>query len=74
MRNATNNKATTKNNSKVVYWISSYTDSEGQEHSNWARIGVAFTNKDGSQNLKLNFTPIGDGTFHIREFLPYCFS
>lgn len=32
----------------------------------WQRIGVAFENKDGSLNVKLNALPV-NGTLHIRE-------
>jgi hypothetical protein len=32
----------------------------------WTRVGVAFENKDGSLNVKLNCLPL-NGTLHIRE-------
>ena len=54
---------------QAVYWVQSYQDKTGEERSSWTRIGVAFTNKDGSQNLRLNFMPVGaDGNIHIRPF------
>jgi hypothetical protein len=54
---------------QCVYWVQNYQDKAGEERSSWTRIGVAFTNRDGSQNLKLNFMPVGgDGNIHIRPF------
>jgi len=32
----------------------------------WVRIGVAFENRDGSINVKLNALPV-NGTLHIRD-------
>jgi len=32
----------------------------------WQRIGVAFINRDGSMNVKLNALPVS-GMLHIRE-------
>jgi len=34
----------------------------GQEKAFWSRIGVAFRNRDGSINLKLDFFPRDPGT------------
>ena len=49
---------------KVAYVIT-----ERNEKTYWNRIGVAFTNKDGSLNVKLDALPIG-GTMHIRDYEP----
>jgi len=49
---------------KVAYVIT-----ERNEKTYWNRIGVAFTNKDGSLNVKLDALPIG-GTLHIRDYEP----
>lgn len=35
----------------------------------WTRIGVAFKNRDGSFNIKLNALPV-NGEIHIREQEP----
>ena len=35
----------------------------------WIRVGVAFENKDGSLNVKLNCLPL-NGTLHIRDPKP----
>ena len=35
----------------------------------WTRIGVAFVNKDGSINVKLDALPTG-GTLQIRDYEP----
>jgi hypothetical protein len=49
---------------KVAYVIT-----ERNDKTYWNRIGVAFTNKDGSLNVKLDALPIG-GTLHIRDYEP----
>lgn len=35
----------------------------------WTKIGVAFTNRDGSINVKLDATPVS-GEFQIRDYVP----
>jgi hypothetical protein len=52
------------NKYKVAYVIT-----ERNEKSYWNRIGVAFTNKDGSINVKLDALPLG-GMIHIRDYEP----
>lgn len=42
---------------------------EGKERSYWTRIGVAFVNKDGSLNVRLDSLPL-DGKLHIRDPKP----
>jgi len=49
---------------KVCYVIT-----ERNDKTYWNRIGVAFTNKDGSLNVKLDALPIG-GTLQIRDYEP----
>jgi hypothetical protein len=49
---------------KVCYVIT-----ERGDKSFWNRIGVAFTNKDGSINVKLDALPTG-GTLQIRDYEP----
>ena len=49
---------------KVAYVIT-----ERNDRTFWNRIGVAFTNKDGSINVKLDALPIG-GTLQIRDYEP----
>lgn len=48
---------------KAVYTI---VEREGAK-SRWVRIGIAFTNRDGSQNVVLDAYPT-NGKLHIREF------
>jgi hypothetical protein len=36
----------------------------------WVRIGVGFTNRDGSLNLKLDAIPV-NATLHVRDWEPY---
>ena len=46
---------------KDVYMIR-----QGEKTAFWTKIGVAFVNKDGSLNVKLNAIPV-DGQIHIRD-------
>lgn len=48
---------------KDVFVIS---EREGEENKLWARIGVAFMNKDESWNVVLDAVPI-TGRLHIRD-------
>jgi hypothetical protein len=36
------------------------------ERTYWQRVGVAFVNRDGSLNVRLNALPV-NGTLHIRD-------
>jgi hypothetical protein len=47
-------------------WKSVYTIVKRNEKSIWIRIGTAFTNRDGSLNVKLDATPT-NGELQIRE-------
>lgn len=42
---------------------------KGKTKSFWTRIGVAFVNKDGSLNVKLNAFPVS-GQLHVRDPKP----
>jgi hypothetical protein len=47
-----------------------YVTTEGKDGKNyWTRIGVAFVNRDGSLNVKLEAFPV-NAQFHIRDFNP----
>ena len=35
----------------------------------WSRVGVAFVNKDGSMNVKLEAVPVS-GEIHVRDYVP----
>jgi hypothetical protein len=52
-------------NMKSVYTI---VDRGGKTF--WVRIGVGFTNRDGSLNLRLDAIPV-NGTLHVRDWEPY---
>ena len=52
------------NKIKVAYVIN---ERSGKSHFN--RIGVAFVNKDGSINVKLEAIPV-NGEIHIRDYVP----
>ncbi len=42
----------------------------GQGKSIWVRVGVGFTNQDGSLNLRLDAIPV-NGKLQVREWEPY---
>jgi len=48
---------------KAVYVIT-----ERNENKYWNRVGVAFVNRDGSLNVRLEALPI-TGELHIRDFV-----
>jgi hypothetical protein len=50
---------------KAVYTIVE----RGEGKSYWTRIGVAFENRDGSYNLKLDALPV-NGQLQMREYEP----
>jgi hypothetical protein len=50
---------------KICYQIN---QSSGKSYFN--RIGVAFVNKNGSINVKLNSLPL-NGEIHIRDYVPF---
>jgi hypothetical protein len=35
----------------------------------WTRVGVAFVNRDGSINVKLDAVPVS-GEIHVRDYVP----
>jgi hypothetical protein len=43
-----------------------YTIQQNGEKSFWIRLGVAFVNKDGSLNVRLDGLPV-NGSLHIRN-------
>lgn len=49
---------------KIVYVIT-----ERNDKSYWNRIGVAFINRDGSINVKLDALPVS-GEMQIRDYIP----
>lgn len=49
-----------------VYTICERTDSKGNVHKHWLRLGAAFINRDGSLNILLDALPV-NGTLHVRE-------
>ena len=48
---------------KAVYTVID----RGQGKSFWVRIGVGFTNRDGSLNLRLDAIPV-NGTLQVRDW------
>jgi len=52
------------NKMKVVYTIT-----ERGDKSFWTRIGVAYVNRDGSLNVKLDAMPVS-GSLHVRDWTP----
>jgi len=51
---------------KAVYTI---VERKGSDRKLWIRIGTAFTNKDGSLNLRMDALPV-NGELHIRDAEP----
>lgn len=51
---------------KAVYTVVD----RGQGKSFWIRIGVGFTNRDGSLNLRLDAVPV-NGTLQVRDWEPH---
>lgn len=51
---------------KVVYTVVD----RGQGKSFWIRVGVGFTNRDGSLNLRLDAIPV-NGTLQVRDWEPH---
>ncbi|HXX65746.1 MAG TPA: hypothetical protein VEK07_01095 [Polyangiaceae bacterium] len=51
---------------KAVYTVVD----RGQGKSFWIRIGVGFTNRDGSLNLRLDAIPV-NGTLQVRDWEPH---
>lgn len=49
---------------KIVYNIT-----ERGDRSFWNRIGVAYENRDGSLNIKLDAVPV-NGTMQVRDWTP----
>jgi hypothetical protein len=56
---------TTNKHMKSVYTVID----RGQGKSIWVRVGVGFTNRDGSLNLRLDAIPV-NGTLQVREWEP----
>ncbi len=52
----------------AVYILNEYKDRDDQPRTRYDRCGVAFPNKDGSINLKLDATPTRGQMIHIRPF------
>ncbi len=55
-----------KKDMKAVYTV---IDRGPGKSSFWVRVGVGFTNRDGSLNLKLDAIPV-NGTLQVREWEP----
>ena len=52
------------NKMKTVYAVT-----ERGGRSFWTKIGIGFTNRDGSLNLRLDAVPVS-GTMQVREYEP----
>lgn len=56
---------------KMKQLVAAIERGEGEEKKTyWTRIGVAFENRDGSWNLRLDFLPArpGETTVQLRDF------
>lgn len=54
-------------NFKLAYAITKNKDGK----SFWTKIGVAFVNRDGSLNVKLDCVPVGETELQIRDYEPF---
>jgi hypothetical protein len=50
-------------------WKAVYTIAERNGRKHWVRIGIAFVNRDGSYNVRLDAVPV-NGSLHIRDASP----
>jgi len=57
----------TTSNPNVNKMKTVYTVTERGGRSYWTRIGVGFTNRDGSINLRLEAVPVS-GTMQVRDY------
>jgi hypothetical protein len=51
-----------QSSAQILYGVRSYQDRNGEERSQWTRIGAAFPCKDGSWNLVFDYIPNQLGT------------
>ncbi len=51
-----------------IYGVTEFETKDGKK-SSWTRIGTAFTNKDGSLNLRFDYLPtsLAETTIQVRE-------
>jgi hypothetical protein len=68
-RRALRSRADGENTMETTKYKVCYAITERNDKTYWNRIGVAFINKDGSLNVKLDAFPIG-GTLQIRDNEP----
>jgi hypothetical protein len=52
---------------KMVYTI---VEQRSGKKPFWVKVGIAFVNRDGSMNVRLDAFP-QNGTLHIRDYVPY---
>ena len=57
-------------NIKRVYMIQEFQGRDGQSRRSWRPIGLAFVNRDGSLNVRLDAIPTGGQAIQIRDFEP----
>lgn len=65
-RRGSNNRQEERSNDGKM--LICYHINERNGRSFWTRIGVAFQNRDGSFNVKLECVPV-NGELHIREYV-----
>lgn len=52
---------------RIIYGVKTF-QVEGKDQSRWTRIGTAFANSDGSENLVFDFLPTDPAmTIQVRE-------
>ena len=56
-------------NMKIVWAVVERTQADSATKSFWTRVGVGFTNRDGSLTLRLDAIPLS-GRLQVREWEP----
>jgi len=69
MNNHNSNGDNGKNENRSMKIVYTIVEDKQRGKSFWNRVGVAFQNRDGSLNLKLDALPV-NGTLQVRDWEP----
>lgn len=58
---------TTRDGRRLAVYAINEKDKEGERASWWQKIGLAFTNRDGSISIYLDALPLGTNKLQVRE-------
>jgi hypothetical protein len=59
--------ATTRDGKRLAVYAINEKDKDGERASWWQKIGLAFTNRDGSISIYLDALPLGTNKLQVRE-------